>query len=376
LPRHLWLEALSQKTMISSNIALVKPGNTIYKDVEVELVNNLATALAQAGVRADRIDVANFYVALKHRRMVVLAGRAGIGKATLVKCLAGILAGASDFHQQVLAGHAWYAGRSTVNSNFISMHTSLITEKFLSIVEEALQPENAQQVFVVGLTHITPAELRSFFTEVAFQIQHYQIMHIGDTHLSAPVPFPSNLLLIGTLDTTDFDCWDEDLLSGATVIEWQADVTVPRCADAGELQDIHREFLRFSLRNSEKACEKLLSVVAGTKQPLKAVMLVQNVLQSHRLGFSPALLDEVVIYLANAWSVQGNGLFNPSLSRNLAIASDLALAQLVLPHYFMAKRSSKALQAELYSILDEQMPRSRNFIKRHFGKEKKDGREV
>jgi hypothetical protein len=253
------------------------------------------------------------------------------------------------------------------------MHTSLITEKFLSIVEEALQPENAQHVFVVGLTHISPVELRSFFTEVAFQIQHNQIMRIGDTHLSAPVPFPSNLLLIGTLDTTDFDCWDENLLSGATVIEWHGDVTVPERADAGELQIPHREFLRCSLRGSEKACGKLLSVVAGTKQPLKAVMLIQSVLQAHRLEFLPALLNEVVIYLANAWSVQGNGLFNPSLSRNLAIASDLALAQLVLPHYFMAIRSSKTLQAELYSILDEQQPRSRNFLKRHFGNGKKDG---
>jgi len=353
--------------MISSRLALVKPGNIINKDVEVELVNHLANALAQAGVRADRIDVANFYVALKHRRMVILAGRTGIGKATLVKCLAGILAGASDFHQQVLPGHAWYAGRSTINTNFISMHTSLITEKFLSIVEEALQPENAQQVFVVGLTHISPVELSSFFTEVAFQIQHNQIMRIGDTHLSAPVPFPSNLLLIGTLDTTDFDCWDEDLLSGATVIEWRADVTVPERVNAGELYVPYREFLHSSLRGSEKACEKLLSVVADTRQPLKAVMLVQNVFQAHRLGFSPALLDEVVIYLANAWSVQGNGLFNPSLSRNLAIASDFALAQLVLPHYFNPIRSSKTLQADLYSILDEQLPRSRNFLKGHFG---------
>jgi hypothetical protein len=196
-------------------------------------------------------------------------------------------------------------------------------------------------------------------------------MRIGDTHLSAPVPFPSNLLLIGTLDTTDFDYWDEDLLSGATVIEWHAAVTVPERSAVGELQIPYHDFLRSSLRGGEKACEKLLSVVAGTKQPLKAVMHVQSILQAHRLGFSPAMLDEVVIYLANAWSIQGNGLFNPSLSRNLAIASDLALAQLVLPHYFMEIRSSKTLQAELYSILDKQQLRSRNFLKRHFGNGKK-----
>ncbi len=351
--------------------------NIQYQDGEVDLVNHLTKVLAQAGVRADRTQVANFYVALKHRRMVILAGRAGSGKTTLVKCLAGVLAGGSEQHQQIIPGHAWYAGMNPIQLDFINMHTSLVTEKFLSIVEEAFQPENAQQVFVVGLTHISPAELLSFFTETAFQIQHNQIMRIGDTHLSAPVPFPSNLLLIGTLDRTDFDCcWDEDLLSGATVIVWHADVTVPECAAASELQISNREFLRSSLRDSRKAFEKLLLVVTGTKQPLKAVMLVQDVLQAHRLGFTPALLDDVILYLANAWSAQGNGLFNPSLSRNLAIASYLALAQLVLPHYFMAIRSSETLQAELYSILDEHLPRSRKFLKRQFEKEKKDGQEL
>jgi hypothetical protein len=81
----------------------------------------------------------------------------------------------------------------------------MITEKLLYVIEEASQPENAQQVFVVGLTHISPAELLSFFTEIAYQMPHNRIMRLGDAHLSTPVPFPPNLLLIGTMDTMDFN---------------------------------------------------------------------------------------------------------------------------------------------------------------------------
>lgn len=333
-------------------------------DREVELVDRLAAAIQYAGFRAERVEVANFYVALKHRPMAILAGPAGGGKVSLVKCLVGILADPSDLHSQVVPGHAWYAGKGSVNTILVSMHTSLITEKLLCMIEEAFQPENAQQVFIVGLTCISPAELLTFFTEVADQVQHNRIMRIGDTHLTASIPFPSNLLLIGTMDSKDFDWWDVELLSGATVIDWRADKVIPHFAAVNKLQNFGCEFLRSNLRDSRKAYEKLLAVVGGTKQPLKAIMLVQDVLRAHGLGYPPTLLDEVILYLANAWSAQGNGLFDPSTSRNLVIASDLALAQLVLPRSLKAIRSSETLQTELFSILDERLPRSRAFLKR------------
>ncbi len=350
--------------MASSIYAPLKTGSVINQDSEVELIDRLAAAIARAGVRADWIDLANFYVALKHRPVAILTGPAGNGKAALVGCLANLLGSSNGLQRQVAPGHAWYAGGRPANTALIGIHARMITEKLLFIIEEASQPENAQQVFVVGLTHISPAELLSFFTDVAGQMQHNQIMRIGDAHLSVPLPFPPNLLLIGTMDSTDFDWWDEDLLSGATVIEWPADVGVPQAAAASESQNLGHKFLRSSLRNSRKAYEKLLSMVAGTKQPMQVIMLFRSILQAHGFEFSPALLDEVILYLANAWSAQGNGLFDPVTPRNLAIASDLALAQLVLPRSLDAIRSSETLQAELYSILEEHLPRSSAFLKR------------
>jgi len=349
--------------MTLSIYAPLKIGSVINQDFEIELIDHLAAAIARAGVRVDRIHVANFYVTLKHRPMAILAGSAGTGKAVLVECLAKMLAGSGP-QRQVVPGHAWYAGGPPANTALIGIHSRMITEKLLYIIELASQPENAQQVFVVGLTHISPAELLSFFTEVASQMQHNQIMRIGDAHLSAPLPFPPNLLLIGTMDTTDFDWWDEDLLSGATVIDWCADKFIPQSEAASESQNFGCEFLRSRLRNSRKAYEKLLSVVAGTKQPLQAIMLVRSVFRTHGFEFPPALLDEVILYLANAWSAQGNGLFDPVTPRNLDIASDLALAQLVLPRSLETVRSSETLQAELHSILKENLPRSSAFLKR------------
>ncbi len=341
----------------------MKTSSVSNQDSDFKLIDHLETATEQAGIQVRRIDIANFYVALKRSPMAILAGPAGSGKVALIRCIANLLAGTSSLQSQIVPGHAWYAGTSPANTVLIAMHARMVTEKLLDIIEEASQPQNVQQVFIVGLTHISPAELLSFFTEVAYQIQHNQIMRIGEAHLSTPIPFPPNLLMIGTMDTTDFDWWDEDLLSRATVIDWPANTVISQSEDISVSQDLGGEFLYSSVRNSRKAYEKLLSIMRGTKQPLQAIMLVRDILLEHRLKFSPALLDELIVYLANAWSPHGNGLFDLSTSRNLAIASDIVLAQLVLPRHIVAIQSSETLQAKLYSFLKENMPRSKAFLK-------------
>ena len=329
----------------------------IQQDPEIELIDRLVDGVARAGFRADRIDLANFYVALKHRPLAILAGPPETGKVALVECLANLLAG-NNLQRQVVQGHAWYAGGKPANTILIGMHARMITEKLLFTIEEASQPENAQQVFIVGLTHISPAELRSCFTEVGNQVRHKQIMRIGDAHLSEPIPFPPNLLLIGTLDTNNLGSWDEDLLSGATIVRWCAEAGISQAADGNQSQNRGREFMRSSLRDSRKAYKKLLSVMVGIKQPFQIVMLLRSVFRTHGIELPPALLNEVILYLANAWSVLGNGLFDPVTSRNLQIAFDLALAQLVLPHSLTAIQASGDLHAQLLFLLKERLPRS------------------
>ena len=341
---------------------LFKTASVIPQDAEVELIDRLTAAAIEAGVRVERIDIANIYIALKHRPLAILTGPAGRGKCAFLQRLANILAGSDGLKRQIMPGHAWYLGGSPVNTTLINMHSRMITEKVFYIIEEALQPENAQQVFIVGLTNISPAELLSFFTELAGQVQHKEVKHIGDAHLSTPFRFPPNLLLIGTMDTGDFDFWDEDLLSGTTVIEWHADIVGSPLESARESNNLGSVYLHSSVRNSWNAYEKLMTATASMKQPLQAVMLVKRILQAHGLEFSPGLLDEVILYLANAWSAQGNGLLHPFTSCNLAIAIDLALVQLVLPRYLEPIRSSETLQAELQKVLDKYLPRCNAFL--------------
>jgi hypothetical protein len=279
--------------------------------------------------------------------------------------MADLLTAGNSLQRQIAPGHAWYAGRNPANTALIGMHSRMITEKLLFAIEEASQPENAHRIFVVGLTHISPAEQLSFFTEVGCQLQHRQIMHVGDARLLEPVPFPPNLLLIGTLDTEGFNWRDDDLLSGGTVIEWSASICAQQTAVVGESPDFGYEFMRSSMRNSRRAYKKLLSVVAGIRQPLQIIMLLRGVFRTHGFELPPDLLNDVILYLANAWSKKGMGLFDPVTARNLEIAFDMALAQLVLPRSRKTILSSEKLQTQLCSIMKQHLPRSSAFLKKH-----------
>lgn len=342
---------------------LKKASLTSQQDPEIELIDRLVDGVARAGFQADRIDIANFYAALKHRPLAILAGPPKTGKVALVECMANLLTGDNQLQSQVVQGHAWYAGGRPSNTVLIGMHTRMITEKLLSAIEEAAQPENAHQVFIVGLTRISPAELLSCFTEVADQVRnHKQVMRIGDAHLSEPIPFPPNLLLIGTLDTVNLNSWDDELLYGATILRWRAGKGIPQAAAAVETRNREYEFMRYSLRDHRKAYKKLLCVTAGIQQPFQIVMLLRGVFRTQGIELPPALLNEVILFLANAWSARGNGLFDLVTSRNLEIAFDLALAQLVLPHSLEKLQSSADLRAQVHSLFREQLPRSRALL--------------
>jgi len=256
----------------------------------------------------------------------------------------------------MITGHPWWAERSDDVARHTGFHTRFSTEKILSIIEEAAQPGNSHQVFIACLTRISPAELLSFFTEVAFQLQNGQMMRLGDTHLSEPISFPSNLRIIVTMDTLSFDWWDSDLLLSTTIIQWpQASFLSGPMFNRGVLLE-EREFLQSCIRGREAAYRKVFPVLKRQRQPLYPLLQVEAILKRYISSLELAT-DEVMIYLANSWSRLGNGLFHPAPDRNLAIA------QILLPRAADAIRGLETLRNRLEFILADQFLRSTAFLK-------------
>ena len=331
-------------------------------DYETEMVTRLSQAASEAGICLDQTAIVNFYVALKSKPLTILTGPEQSGKIALVQCLTRILLGGDCEQCQIMLGHPWSFEKSDNVAQFTEVQMRFNTDKLLCLIEEAWQPENAHRVFIACVTRISPAELLSFFTEVAFQLRHGQLMRLGDVHFFEPVPFPSNLFLIGTMDTQNFDWWDPDLLSQTTVIQWPKVGLLPcpfqkRITPTGE-----REFLRSCLRNRQSVYHRVHSILGWQRQPLRPLFQVEALFRAHAVPFLYSVIDETMIYLANSWSRLGNGLFDPSTSHNLRIALDLAIAQILLPRAVEAIRSMAVLPEQLQALLAGKYPRSAAFV--------------
>jgi len=329
-------------------------------DGERQTVTRLIRAVAGAGVRADPIAIVNFYVALKSRPLAILAGPAQSGKIALVQSLAQVLTDGDLLRCQMMVGHAWWAGASREVALFTEAQTRFNTDKILALIEEAWKPENANRVFLACLTRISPAELMGFFSEVAFQLRHGQIMRLPTAHLSEPIPYPPNLFLVGTMDTPRLDESDEDLLSMTTIIQWAgSEVKVARPSSHMEATaNGESEFLRCLVRDERVARLKLQHVLGKRLPGVWPLIQIETILRRYVVDLPPSVPGEAMIYLANAWTRSGAGLFDPSSTTNLEIALDLSIAQSVLPHAQAAIQQSPALREELRAVLNGKFPRS------------------
>lgn len=339
----------------------MKSSPVLQTDGEIEFVASLLEAAHESGFCVNETAFVNFYVALKAKPMLILTGPEGSGKIAAVQCLSRILLGSSA-QCQVVVGHPWTFGGSENLALFTEIHTRYNTEKLLCLIEEAWRPENVSRPFIACLTRISPAELLSFFTEVASQLRLGQLMRLGDIHFSEPIPFPPNLFVIGTMDTPVFNWWDHDLLSKTSVVQWPAFGTLASAAKNGNGPLWEGELLRSCVRHKQAVYHKVHSILKRQKQPLEPLLQIEALLREHAIPNLDWLIDEVMRYLANAWSKIGNGLFSSSPVENLKIALDLAIAQILLPLTVDVIRKNVTLRERLVAIVTNQLPRSADTV--------------
>lgn len=331
-------------------------------DHESYLVASLSNAMVRAGFSVSQADLTNFYVALKSKPLAILVSPYKNGDNNLVQSLAQSLVGRDFLRIQMISGHPWWAQGCDDMARSTGLHERYLTEKVLAIIEEASQPQNAEKVFIACLKQISPAEVLSFFTEVAYQLQHGQIMRIGDTHLPTPIRYPQNLFLVGTMDSQAFEWWDNDLLLNATVIQWSYTSSPEYNTPEWGYPMADAEFLRSCIRNRDLAFQKMVPILKKHRHPLLPLFQVEASLRKYTLGVLDCVIDEIMIYLANSWTDMGNGLFHLSPARNLMIALDMAIAQILLPRAADAIHDIAPLRRQLCKTMIRQFPHSAAFV--------------
>jgi hypothetical protein len=334
-------------------------------DSELVLRDRLLDASIQAGVQAGCESIVNFYVALKSKPLALLVGERHAGKLSLVNSFAKVLVGENPIAFQKMPGHTWWGKHSENIAVFARAQTKYNTTKIIALIEEALQPENHDRMYFACLDRISPGELHGYFSNLAFQIQHGEIMLLPGIHLTMPIPFPPNLVMVATMDVPRFDWFDQDILSQTTIIRWQKSesATIPLPRIPSKLSNTMQSgFLKCCVRSERKAWKKLEHIPGWGERTLRAILEVESVLMKHGVQLPRSVLGEALIYLANAWSFKGQGLFDPSPVRNMNFALDMAISQSVLPHGWNRLVNSAGLREDLCNVLGAQFPHSLEFL--------------
>lgn len=328
---------------------------------ELQIVQRLVQAVIQAGISNDPVEITNVYVSLKSKPLAILAGPSGSGKLAMIQCLTRILTGGSCEQCQYMTGHLWNGGTAGSLAFYSEIHTRYNSEKLLCLIEEAWRPENAGKVFVACLARISPAEVATLFSELSYQLRHNEIVRFGDVHFSTPLPYPANLFLIGTMDTDSFTWWDNDLLANTTVMHWTHQGR-GRISCLGAFEDpaspIGRQFLISSTHSRQGVYQKLHWLLSWEQHPMEPLFQLEEILVEDGVQLPQTSISEAMTYIANSWSRNGQGLFNPSVQLNLKIALDLAISQMLLPHAAERIRSSVRLAGRLSDFFDVDYPRS------------------
>jgi hypothetical protein len=325
-----------------------------------------ATNLLQASPRpendTDRLSIINLYVSLRSKPLAILTGAEDTGKSEIAQSFAQALTGGDVTRCQMMIGHPWWAEASGDVCFFVGAQTRFNSAKLLAVMEEAWQPENAKRVFVACMTHISPAELVGYFSDVAFQLRHDRIMRLPHVHLVQPVPFPRNLLLIGTMDTSRIDWSDEDLLSQTTIIPWRETEKRLAAEPDGTISGLDKsEFLGSLVRNKAAACRRLHHILGNEQQALRPFLVVVRLLSEQRIRVPSSVTGETLIYLANSWTKGGIGLFDRDTSNNLATSLDLAFTQILLPRIVPMIRGRSMLRRQLKRAMNA-FPRAVAFL--------------
>jgi hypothetical protein len=341
-----------------------KQENGFPPDVELTLIEDTLAQLSRSGLSIPSIWVANLLVAFKSKPLIVLAGPSESAKETLVESFSRVLTGSDSYRYQTMMGHPWWATDTRDIATFTQMQSRFNTLKLEPMLEEARLPENQDKFFIAELTRISPGELQEYFSEMAFQLKHGQLMRLPTSHFSQPIPFPRNLSIVGTMDTIKFNWLDHDLLSQATIIHC-APIESAHVQALGNLaRNPMREksLIRSCVRDPQRAFRKLFGLLRSLPSALLPFLQANQILQKFLSTRATNALQEGMIYLANSWSSTGQGLFNENRQNNLQIAMDLAITQSLLLPSSDEIAQSERLQTKLQKVLRSQSPQASAYI--------------
>jgi hypothetical protein len=299
--------------------------------------------------------VVNYYVALKTKPFVILAGPPDVDKMCLAQGLAEILVGWPSLQWCLFQAHPWWTTRTGAPSHFAMAHAQFNTVKLLDSIEAALAGEAIGLPFFIGIERMSPAEVVCYFDDLPRGLLWQAD---GST---VRIPRSKNLYITGTLDVEGQAraVLSQEVYRHATVIQVDRGHFAPsarRRKTSQQRLDWQQRFARSTIRHGDHARAKLAQILPNGHAPFAPLDELERRLGA--AGFSPFVFEEAWLYLANAFDGEGHGLFVEPVIENLRIAQDYVLMQSVLPRVSGQWAGASGIWSEVSEYLAPRFPRA------------------
>ena len=300
-------------------------------------------------------DLSNFYLSLKTKPFLILAGISGTGKSKLVKLFAESIGATTSNNQYSIISVKPDWNDSTELFGYKNINDEFIPGQLTRVIYEASKPQNINKPYFVCLDEMNLARVEYYLSEYLSIIESRHFVddsrlltdrifskgYVTEDSLYADLRVPENLYIIGTvnMDDTTF-AFSRKVLDRVNTIEF-SDVRL----DILDF-DFEREVGNLNLDNSwfKTRYLSIRDAIETDREYVnkvnKEIIEINNILAIGNKHFGYRVRDEIVFYMLEN-KIQG------LLDEHIAF--DYQIMQKILPTITGSDRIIKNILIDLYN---------------------------
>lgn len=312
------------------------------------VIENIQKYINNKGFIYSYEELSNFYLSLKTKPFVILAGISGTGKSKLVKLFSEAVNGVYNL---ISVKPDW--NDSTELFGYKNINDKFIAGKLTQIILEASKKENLKKPYFISLDEMNLARVEYYLSEYLSVIESrkfdesnsiktdkiFSDEYFDESNEYSQLEIPENVYIIGTvnMDDTTF-AFSRKVLDRANTIEF-SDVHLENLDfydDKVDSIELSNDFLKSKFINIKDALKENKKYAAEINEK---IIKINNILTIGNKQFGYRVRDEILFYMLEN---KINGLLDED------VAFDFQIMQKVLPTITGSEAVIKDILIQLY----------------------------
>ena len=342
-----------------SQLPLLTPDRKMPSTInQKDTISGIAKYINAKGFVCTEDDISNFYLSLKTKPFVIMAGISGTGKSKLVRYFADAVGATAENGRFRMINVKPDWNDSSDLFGYVDLNNRFIPGELSEVFKEASQSSNQDFPYFICLDEMNLARVEQYLSEYLSIIESRRKVapkkivtdqifkkHAAISSDYSTLRIPSNVYIIGTvnMDDTTF-AFSRKVLDRANTIE-NTEVLLEELefyAEEAQPSILRSDFFasEFLSIKDALACDKEYVLEINTK-----IVRINEILSRNNKHFGYRIRDEIVYYMIEN---KGSDLLPEE------IAFDFQIMQKILPTLSGSDYVLKTILIDLYNFCNDQ----------------------